>query len=267
MPELSRPAVPLSCVADYVIAPAVGGMCPRQHQSRARGGRSKRRRTRQDRPGGVLASASHGGRAEAVIAKSCAARRRQPRRILGNRCDTPRMSNRCSPYSGSMRSRRGRRFGARFRAAVRASHPDLHANDPSAEQRVRTLNASVGVSQHARQMGLCTSCRRPPAGRRAALRARAAAGTPLSVGRLRVQRQRRGCVGMVSWTLEVDGEATASIKNGGVSVLQVAPRPASPSGLLRLAQQSSPTSRAKSVARARARMPTDREPLNPPLLA
>jgi hypothetical protein len=28
---------------------------------------------------------------------------------------------------------------------------------------------------------------------------------------------------MLSWTLEVDGEATASIKNGGVSVLEVAP--------------------------------------------
>lgn len=150
-----------------------------------------------------------------------------------------------------------------FRAAVRASHPDLHVNDPDAEQRVKTLNASwESVNTPGKWAEyILPPASRGPTGSAARTRSRTARS---SVGRLRVQRQRRGCVGMLSWTLEVDGEATASIKNGGGQ------RPGSctrPSGLLRLAQQSSPPSRAKSVARARARMPADREPPNPPLLA
>jgi curved DNA-binding protein CbpA len=109
-----------------------------------------------------------------------------------------------------------------FRAAVRASHPDLHVNDPDAEQRVKTLNASwESVNTPGKWAEyILPPASRGPTGSAARTRSRTARS---SVGRLRVQRQRRGCVGMLSWTLEVDGEATASIKNGGVSVLEVAP--------------------------------------------
>jgi hypothetical protein len=103
-----------------------------------------------------------------------------------------------------------------FRAAVRASHPDLHANDPDADQRLKTLNAvweSVNTPGKWAQYIL-------PTGGATRTRSRTA---PSSVGRLRIQRQQRGCAGMLSWTLEVDGEVTASIKNGGVSILEAAP--------------------------------------------
>jgi hypothetical protein len=109
-----------------------------------------------------------------------------------------------------------------FRTAVLASHPDLHVNDPDAEQRLKTLNASwesVNTPDKWAEYILPPASRGPTD---SAARARSRTA-PLSVGRLRVQRQQRGCVGMLSWTLEVDGEATASIKNGGVSTLEVAP--------------------------------------------
>jgi hypothetical protein len=109
-----------------------------------------------------------------------------------------------------------------FRAAVRASHPDLHANNPDAEQRLKTLNAvweSVNTPAKWEQYILPPTPRGPTGGA-ARTRSRTA---PLSVGRLRVQRQQRGCAGMLSWLLEVDGEVTASIKNGGVKVLEAEP--------------------------------------------
>ena len=109
-----------------------------------------------------------------------------------------------------------------FRAAVRASHPDLHAGDPDAEQRLKTLNA---VWESVNTPGKWAEYLLAPASRGAT---GSAARTPSrtavsSVGRLRVQRQQRGSAGLLSWKLEVDGEVTASIKNGGVSVLEAAP--------------------------------------------
>ena len=109
-----------------------------------------------------------------------------------------------------------------FRTAVRANHPDLHANDPDAGQRVKTLNAAW---ESVNTPGKWARYLLPPdargmTGSAARTRSRTAIS---SVGRLRVQRQQRGCAGMLSWMLEVDGETTASIKNGGVSVLEAAP--------------------------------------------
>jgi hypothetical protein len=109
-----------------------------------------------------------------------------------------------------------------FRAAVRANHPDLHAHDPDAEQRLKTLNAVwETVNTPGKWAGyVLPAASRGPTGSAVRTRSRTAVS---SLGRLRVQRQQRGCAGMLSWTLEIDGEASASIRNGGVSVLEAAP--------------------------------------------
>ena len=104
----------------------------------------------------------------------------------------------------------------------RANHPDRHANDPDAERRLKTLNAeweSVNTPGKWAKYILPAGSG-GPTGSAAHTRSRTDVS---SVGRVRVQRQRRGCVGMLSWMLEVDGEVTASIRNGGVSVLEAAP--------------------------------------------
>lgn len=106
-----------------------------------------------------------------------------------------------------------------FRTAVRDSHPDLHAGDPDAERRLKALNAAWETintptkwAQYALQPAPWTttgdSGPTPDS-----------APVP-SVGRLRVQRQRRGSAGLVDWKVELDSEVIASIANGGVSVLE-----------------------------------------------
>ena len=109
-----------------------------------------------------------------------------------------------------------------FRTAVRASHPDLHAGDPDAERRLKTLNAAW---ESINTPGKWAAYILQPASRETTdsfARTRGRAAFP-SVGRLRVQRQRRGSAGLLHWKLELDGEVIASIENGGVSVVEAGP--------------------------------------------
>jgi len=109
-----------------------------------------------------------------------------------------------------------------FRAAVRASHPDLHAGDPAAERRLKTLNAAwESVNTPSKWAAYIL----PPTSRRTTgrtARTRRGAAVP-SVGRVHVRRQQRGSFGMANWNLELDGEVIASIENGGIRVLEARP--------------------------------------------
>ncbi len=109
-----------------------------------------------------------------------------------------------------------------FRAAVRSNHPDLHAGDPDAEQRLKTLNAAwESVNTPSKWAAYILQ----PASRettRSSSGTRGHAARP-SVGRLRVQRQLRGSAGLANWQLELDGEVIANIENGGISVLEAGP--------------------------------------------
>ena len=106
-----------------------------------------------------------------------------------------------------------------FRDAVRASHPDLHGDDPEAEQRLKTLNVAweeVNTpSKWAQYVVQQVSS--------GSTRDRSSA--PPTVGRLRVQRQRRGSAGLQQWRLELDGEVIGSIANGDTTVLETRPGP------------------------------------------
>jgi curved DNA-binding protein CbpA len=103
-----------------------------------------------------------------------------------------------------------------FRDAVRASHPDLHGGDPGAEQRLKTLNGaweSVNTPAKWAQYvagGAGRAHRRAPA-------------APVTVGRLRVQRQRSGATGLRRWQLELDGEVVGSIANGATELFEAGP--------------------------------------------
>jgi hypothetical protein len=102
-----------------------------------------------------------------------------------------------------------------FRDAVRASHPDLHAGDPDAERRLKTLNAAwESVNTPGRWAQYVAQ---PPGSEPRSSSAVA------SFGRLRVQRQRSGSAGLRHWKLELDGEVIASIANGDTSILQAGP--------------------------------------------
>jgi len=109
-----------------------------------------------------------------------------------------------------------------FRTAVRATHPDLHAGNPEAERRLKTLNAAwESINTPSKWAAyLLQPASRAMTGSSAG--ARGSVAVP-SVGRLRVQRQLRGSAGLLRWKLELDGEVTASIENGGTSVLEASP--------------------------------------------
>ena len=103
-----------------------------------------------------------------------------------------------------------------YRDAVRASHPDLNGGDADAERRVKTLNAAwerVNTSskwlQYVARPTLVAD-----AGPRHAV--------PI-LGRLRVQRQRRGSAGLRQWQLELDGTVVGAIANGADRILQAEP--------------------------------------------
>lgn len=105
-----------------------------------------------------------------------------------------------------------------FRAAVRASHPDLHAADPDAASRLKALNTaweSINTpgkwAAYTQQtaFGATTGF----AG------ARGSAAVP-TMGRLRIERQQQGSFGLVNWNVELDGEVIASLENGGASVFE-----------------------------------------------
>src|SRR5579875_2110174 len=111
-----------------------------------------------------------------------------------------------------------------FRDAVRASHPDLHPGDADAEQRLKAINAvweTINTpskwAAYVQQPAASETTSSPA-------RARGRATVP-STGRLRVQRQQRGSLGLVSWCLELDGTTVANIENGGISVVEAGPGP------------------------------------------
>ncbi len=109
-----------------------------------------------------------------------------------------------------------------FRAAVRASHPDLHAGDPDAERRLKALNA---VWESINTPSKWAAYILQPASRGttgSSTRTRGSATVP-TVGRLCVQRQQQGSVGLVNWKVELDGEVIASIENGGATVFEAGP--------------------------------------------
>lgn len=109
-----------------------------------------------------------------------------------------------------------------FRAAVRASHPDVHAADPTAEQRLKALTAaweSVNTpSKWARYVASAATS--GSSGGFGPTPSTSAAGR---FGRLRVQRQRSGSTGLRRWNVELDGVAVASVANGGTAVLHAGP--------------------------------------------
>lgn len=109
-----------------------------------------------------------------------------------------------------------------FRTAVRANHPDLHAGDPDAEQRLKTLNAAwESINTPGKWAAYVLQ---PPARETTGRTAQTRRGATVpSVGRLHVQRQRRGSAGLANWNLELDGDVVASIENGGISVLEAGP--------------------------------------------
>jgi DnaJ domain len=109
-----------------------------------------------------------------------------------------------------------------FREAVRANHPDLHPGDADAERRLKALNVAwESINTPSKWEAYI---RQPPSrathGRSAWTRGGA---TVASVGRLRVERQQRGSIGLLNWWLELDGEVVASIENGGSRVLEAGP--------------------------------------------
>lgn len=109
-----------------------------------------------------------------------------------------------------------------FRNAVRANHPDLHGGDADAERRLKALNAAwESINTPSKWAAyLLQPGSRETAGGGAPPRSGAAVA---SVGRLRVQRQRRGSAGLLNWKLELNGEVIASIANGGDAALDTAP--------------------------------------------
>jgi hypothetical protein len=110
-----------------------------------------------------------------------------------------------------------------FRTAVRSSHPDLHAGDPEAEQRLKTLNAaweSINTPSKWAAYILAPASAAAPGG---AARTPGRSASAATVTRLRVHRQRRGSAGLANWQLELDGTVVASIENGGVTLLEAEP--------------------------------------------
>jgi curved DNA-binding protein CbpA len=109
-----------------------------------------------------------------------------------------------------------------FRTAVRASHPDLHAGDPNAERRLKTLNAAWESINTPRKWAAYILQPAFDGTAGGSARTRGSAAAP-SFGRVRVQRQQRGSAGLLNWKLELDGEVVASIENGGISVFEAGP--------------------------------------------
>jgi curved DNA-binding protein CbpA len=109
-----------------------------------------------------------------------------------------------------------------FRDAVRASHPDLHGGDAGAERRLKSLTVAweaVNTPDKWAAYLAAPPGSDPSGGGGSRSRAPAVA----SLGRLRVQRQRSGSVGLRRWHIELDGSVVASIANGAITALDVEP--------------------------------------------
>lgn len=109
-----------------------------------------------------------------------------------------------------------------FRAAVRASHPDLHSGDADAERRLKALNAAWELINTPSKWAAYSLQPASRATRGGAAPPRDGATVP-ALGRLRVERQQRGAAGLLNWKLELDGAVIASIENGGISVVEARP--------------------------------------------
>jgi curved DNA-binding protein CbpA len=109
-----------------------------------------------------------------------------------------------------------------FRAAVRASHPDLHPGDPDAWRRLKELTAAW---ESVNTPGKWEAYIMPPGFRRTTgdFGRRPHAPGVLSGSRIRVHRQLRGSAGLLNWNLELDGAVVASLESGGSAVLEIEP--------------------------------------------
>ena len=99
-----------------------------------------------------------------------------------------------------------------FRNAVRASHPDLHASDPTAEQRLKTLNAAWELVNTPYKWSEFVAQPASHAGWRNSAPGPSTTAVPSS-GRVQVLRQRAGSAGLRRWKVELDGEVVATIEN------------------------------------------------------
>ena len=109
-----------------------------------------------------------------------------------------------------------------FRTAVRATHPDLHAGDPNAEWRLKTLNIAWESVNTPLKWSEFIAPTASPAGLHGSPPGRSNA-TQSPVGRLQVLRQRAGSAGLRRWKIELDGEVVATIENGSTILLEVGP--------------------------------------------